>query len=317
MNQFSEVLIEKKDQINRDDQIVNMFLATVGSRSVHTFRNYNRAILQFRQFINYKDLEQVTWKDIQIYKISLERGYLNKNKAPLLPSTVASLIAPLRSLYKWGSDPNINLLPHNPTTVIHHPHIPVRSQHHYLTKKEVSLFLFELKRQSERNYLIGLTLVLTGIRVSELVSIQWNHFYTDATESKMWLTIVNGKGKKQREIKIPKKLWDSLEKYKRKMQADLKSKYHSGLKMFPISCRQVQRLIKKTRENINLKKSITPHWLRHTNATLALIHGATLQQVQKTLGHSKINTTQRYLHTVEQLEKAAPDYVEDSLIEFI
>ncbi|WP_200761008.1 tyrosine-type recombinase/integrase [Effusibacillus dendaii] len=85
--------------------------------------------------------------------------------------------------------------------------------------------------------------------------------------------------------------------------------------IFPITVRQVERIIQKAREQIKLKKKVTPHWLRHTSATLAILHGASLQQVQETLGHSRITTTQRYLHTVEQMEKAAPDYVEDYLKE--
>jgi integrase/recombinase XerD len=89
------------------------------------------------------------------------------------------------------------------------------------------------------------------------------------------------------------------------------------LLLFPITSRQIQRIIREAGERCHLSKKPTPHWLRHTNATLALLQGASLQQVQESLGHSHINTTQRYLHTVEQLKKAAPDFVQDCLQEFI
>jgi integrase/recombinase XerD len=55
-------------------------------------------------------------------------------------------------------------------------------------------------------------------------------------------------------------------------------------------------MIQKAREQWGVDKKVTPHWLRHTNAALAL---------------------QRYLHTVQQIKKAAPDYVEDSLKDHI
>ncbi|WP_311974343.1 tyrosine-type recombinase/integrase [Paenibacillus larvae] len=87
--------------------------------------------------------------------------------------------------------------------------------------------------------------------------------------------------------------------------------------LFPISVRQIERIIKSAGIQSGIVKKLTPHWLRHTNATLALLQGASLQQVQETLGHSHINTTQRYLHTVEQMKKAAPDFVQDCLKDYI
>src|SRR5262245_52693756 len=41
---------------------------------------------------------------------------------------------------------------------------------------------------------------------------------------------------------------------------------------------------------------ISPHWLRHAHASHALDHGAPIQLVQATLGHSSVATTSAYLH---------------------
>jgi len=142
-----------------------------------------------------------------------------------------------------------------------------------------------------------------------LVSMEWDDFHTDPMGTSIWLTVMNGKGRKAREVKVPDMLWNQLLLYRKEQGS-------SG-KVFPLSTRQVERIIENARKKANLSKKVTPHWLRHTNATLALLNGASLQQVQQTLGHSHINTTQQYIHTVEQIKKAAPDFVEDCLKEVL
>ncbi|MFM1655844.1 tyrosine-type recombinase/integrase [Brevibacillus sp. B_LB10_24] len=293
-----------------DEQIVNMFLS-VCTHSRYTLRNYKRAIDHFRRFVLPKSLHEVTWRDIEAYKIGLTRGVNSVSQTPLAPASVASLLAPLRSLYKWGSDPNVKLFTHNPTTCVRSPRIYVTSKNHYLTRREVVLFLKQLKAQGERDYLIGLTLIMLGLRVSELTSIQWGHFHTDPAETSIWLTVAQGKGGKEREVKVPPKFWELFKEFSQTLGAV------QDQRVFPVSVRQVERIIRKARDNCHLGKKITPHWLRHTNATLALLHGASLQQVQANLGHAHLTTTQRYLHTVEQMQKAAPDYVESCLHEAI
>ncbi|MFC4767218.1 tyrosine-type recombinase/integrase [Effusibacillus consociatus] len=296
-----------------DEQIISIFLAT-RYHSQYTRRNYSRAIYLFRQFIAFKPLREVTWQEVELYKIALEKGFCNKIEKPLAPATINSLIAPLRSLYKWGSTPNIGVFSQNPTTCVHTPKIQINSKNHYLTQREVILFLNQLKKQGYRDYLIGATLVLLGLRVSELVSIRWNHFHSDPLETSIWLTVINGKGGKQREVKVPRALWNLYNEllFHSKQQETC---HDLNDRLFPLTVRQVERIIQKAREQSNIKKKVSPHWLRHTSATLALIHGASLQQVQETLGHAQINTTQRYLHTVEQMKKAAPDFIEDCLKE--
>ncbi|MEX2414991.1 MAG: tyrosine-type recombinase/integrase [Paenibacillaceae bacterium] len=296
-----------------DDQIINMFLSTCDS-SQYTIRNYKRAINLFKSFINLRSLREVTWRELEVYKISLIQGLFGKNSKPQAPATVASLIAPLRSLYKWGNNPNIAIFQQNPTTCIRTPKISVNSRNNYLTKSEVISLLNQLKTQGIRDYLIGLTLILLGLRVSEMTSICWGDFHTDPSERMIWLSVVKGKGGKQRDVKVPYTLWNMINEYQ------LFSKQEESQKMtqrlFPLTTRQVERIIQEARVQSKLGKKVTPHWLRHTNATLALLHGASLQQVQENLGHAQINTTQRYLHTVEQMKKAAPDFVEDYLKDF-
>ncbi|MGW9529905.1 tyrosine-type recombinase/integrase [Paenibacillus terrae] len=293
-----------------DDEITGLFLSTC-SNSPYTLRNYKRAIQQFRNFTSGKPLRKVTWQDIEVYKIGLLEGACSPTKQTPAPATIASFLAPLKSLYKWGSDPSIRIFQHNPTTSVRTPRIPVNSKNHFLTKNELRQLLAYLKTQGERNYLIALTLVLLGLRVSEMVSIQWDHFHTDPTEMFIWLTVYNGKGGKQREVKVPARLLEMYKQYRDAFQQE--DPLNMRERLFPLSVRQVETIIKLAREKAGIAKKITPHWFRHTNATLALIHGASLQQVQENLGHSHINTTQRYLHTVSQMQKAAPDYVEDCL----
>ncbi|NTZ20043.1 recombinase XerC [Paenibacillus sp. JMULE4] len=312
MNQVMVLPEQQTEQKNRtytDDQIVSMFLKMTCMESEFTLRNYSRAIQLFRQFLSFKPLREVTWKEVEVFKISLSEGLCSPSKKPLSPASVANFLAPIRSLYKWGSDPNIGLFTVNPTTCIRSPKVPVTSKNHYLTKKEAIHLLIELKKSGERNYLIGLSLILMGLRVSELVAIEWGHFHSDPAGISVWLTVVDGKGGKQREVKVPKKLW--------MIYAERFSHYRPEQRLFPLTVRQVERIMQKVRKQSDLRKEPTPHWLRHTIATLALLNGASLQQVQENLGHAHINTTQRYLHTIEQLNKAAPDYVEECFADIL
>lgn len=310
----SFAMLEMNSMSLNDDKIVNMFINACCSSS-NTKKSYLRAIYSFREFIGFKRLDLVTWREIESFKLFLQQREKLTTKRALSPASVAAFIAPLKSLYKWGSDSNVGFFKSNPTSSVRLPVVQVTSHRKFLTKKEVGFLLKHLQQQNQRNYLMGLSLVLLGLRVSELNSIYWGNFHSDPLESSVWLTLDNTKGGKTREVKVPQQLWEIFNDYARHISGDTDPP--GSLRLFPITTRQIERIIRKAGERCGITKKLTPHWLRHTNATLALLGGASLQQVQETLGHSHINTTQRYLHTVEQMKKAAPDYVHDTLREII
>ena len=55
------------------------------------------------------------------------------------------------------------------------------------------------------------------------------------------------------------------------------------------------------------------HALRHTSATLLLSNGTNIKNVATRLGHAQLKTTNRYVHAIEEAEKAAANALETLL----
>ena len=67
--------------------------------------------------------------------------------------------------------------------------------------------------------------------------------------------------------------------------------------------RRIQQIVKATAEKAKITKRVYPHLLRHSVATTLLERGMPIEQIQKFLGHSKLETTQIYAESTTEMLK--------------
>jgi integrase/recombinase XerC len=138
------------------------------------------------------------------------------------------------------------------------------------------------------------TLYSSGLRVSELVGLNWR----DIDEELGMVMIRAGKGNKDRLVPLGEPALDALKKWKTAMPVAWE---HDGpvitnLRGGRLTTRSVEMLLQRRIEAAGLAAGVTPHGLRHSFATHMLGRGADLRSIQEMLGHASLATTQRYTH---------------------
>lgn len=73
------------------------------------------------------------------------------------------------------------------------------------------------------------------------------------------------------------------------------------------SSRSIHKLVAEAANEAEIAKPVSPHWLRHTHATLAAAGGASAVVNQSSLGHARLETSQRYIHWARGLEETTVD----------
>jgi integrase/recombinase XerD len=145
-------------------------------------------------------------------------------------------------------------------------------------------------------------LVQTGARVSEFVNIKVEEFFV---EEQMML-IARAQGRKSRYVPILPALAQEL----RRPLGDRTTGYLlETIRHTPFSVRRIQQLIKETADEAKITTRVYPHLLRHSVATTRLERGMPLEQIQKFLGYSQLETTQMYAEsTPEMIQEVYPGY---------
>ena len=139
-------------------------------------------------------------------------------------------------------------------------------------------------------------LYATGLRVSELVSLELNDVDLESR-----VLVARGKGAKERLVPVGAPAAEAVKGYLAGARAALlKGRRSKDLFVTPRGRRMTRqgmaKLLSRYARAAGIRRKISPHKLRHSFATHLLEGGADLRAVQAMLGHADVTTTQIYTH---------------------
>ncbi len=254
-------------------------------KSRHTVKEYTFAVSKFLSYLG-KDLKDSTDEDIVRYKhyMAVQKKYSK--------STQYLFLKAIKLYYKFRDlTPLESLKP------------PVRSKKLpvYLSDSETAR-LFQTASRSKRDLAIVMVLAYTGIRVSELCSLEMS----DLDLAERTMRVRSGKGDKDRIVILSQASADKLGDYLAEKSANLDysdAVFHSSRGNGRFDTSTIERLVRKLAVEAGIRKKVTPHVLRHTFATSVLRNGGDIRFIQQILGHSSVATTQIYTHIDDNLLK--------------
>jgi len=269
------------------------YLITEKRYSLHTSTAYINDCKQFFLFTNHPlptPLEPTQITDIEakawIYQLKIELG--NDNK------TIRRKITSLRMFYKFLMKEQI--IETNPFLLLKTPKIAKRVSN-FISETDLGTLIdihFEqsLLQITEQEKLCVLILYSTGIRLSELINLQWQSI--DLSNRTLSIT---GKGNKMRKAPLTDELLIILRNCKENINpqsTDYLITTKKGEKSYPV---MIQRIVKKLLSLISTESKLSPHILRHSFATHLLNRGADINAIKELLGHSSLKATEIYTHT--------------------
>lgn len=267
-----------------------LFLKTEKKLGDNTINSYMLDLEDFFKTFN-GSIESCTKKDILAY-ISSING--------LEVSTVNRHISSLKSFFNYLVDESIiKVSPIEEVSSLK----KTKKLPKYLSIFEVNKLL-NIPLNSEFDYRNKAMLELmyaTGLRVSELVSIEYSNI--DFENS---IIRINGKGKKERIIPLGEVASYYLKVYLSDYRSKL-LKRNTYNQVFlnnhgkPITRQGFNYILENIRELTGITKEITPHVLRHSFATHLLEGGADIRSIQEMLGHENISTTNIYTEVVNDV----------------
>ncbi len=274
-------------------------------KSAHTIKGYLADLRAFQHWFEQAFGHPLTLEGVMALDVRQYRQHLQTTQNST-PATINRRLSAIRTWCKWGMQQGIITI--NPLDAVQ----GVASQEsapHWLTAHDQRALLRQAalnrnaagtttgKLQTQRDELILLLLLNTGLRVSELCDLQVGDLTIN--ERKGNLRVRNGKGGKARTIPLNKVCRQALVDWLTQNTGQLLFEGKQGDALQP---RGVERMIASLGRQAGV--AVTPHQLRHTFAKNLINAGVTLEKVAMLLGHSNLNTTRIYI-TPSQADLAA------------
>lgn len=252
-------------------------------------------------------LESVTFHEVTDYREDLrEKGYE--------PTTINAHLAALNNLFirmmrmeRIAKNPaSAELVARMKTSSLSTTEGLSRSEAEEILRRCAS----DKTPAGRRDLAMLLMLIFNGLRRAELVSLDINGFrFIDEVP----VYIVTGKGNKKRTMEFVPQVWDAVVAWVELVGDDAGPLFRGlgrpgkkGQKILKrrLTTNGVYHIIKQRADEAGIQKRISPHSLRHTYATLALLANVPIQEVQISMGHTSPDTTFRYFRALEQVGRS-------------
>ena len=278
----------------------------------NTRQNYASALTQFFRWYRNTEYSELSPEVIREYILYMEHSGHAK-------STIATKLSITKQLFRelWKSgvidnDTYTNLM-----------EIKIKGQRGqrvktWLSHEEVQLFLRSIQNNSHRTIrdrAILATMLGSGLRRFEVSELECSQI--GKVEGRWAFTDIKGKGERYRTVAIPEWCINLIKKWleiREELAGDFTEKLFFSIRKngtpgnTKISPQAIRDLTKKYSKKY-LGKPVLPHDLRRTYAQLSYRAGAPLRQIQISLGHSSIRTTEIYLGLDQDFIKAPGDYI--------
>lgn len=269
----------QSQETSTNEQYLKLFLEakTIEGCSERTINYYKATIEKFFLLVKYP-VRRITTEQIRTYLAE----YQNINDCS--NATVDNIRRNLSSFFSWMEEED------------HILKSPMQRIHKIKTKKPVKEVITDEMIERLRDGCTCLRdlamidlLYSTGIRVGELVNLNIDDVNFEEREC-----VVFGKGDKERRVYFDAKAKLHLQKYLELRKDNNPALFVTLDAPFDrLKISGVEIRIRELGKNLNLEK-IHPHKFRRTMATRAIDKGMPIEQVQKILGHSQIDTTMQY-----------------------
>ena len=297
INEMAEYL-----NVSQMKKLQEVLLKTFSEKELEKAEISNKEYLQL--FLDAKKIEGCSERTIQYYRTTVERLFLSIS-TPIRKVTteeirrylveyqqinncskvtIDNVRRNISSFFSWLEEEDYILKS------------PMKRIHKIKTKQQVKETISDEAIEQLRdncNCLRDLAIIdllySTGIRVGEIVNLNISDIYFEAREC-----VVFGKGDKERRVYFDAKSKIHLQEYLSKRKDNNPALFvtldapYERLKISGVEIR-----MRRLGRRLNMDK-IHPHKFRRTMATRAIDKGMPIEQVQKLLGHSQIDTTMKY-----------------------
>ncbi len=274
-----EFYIDKSKEDKDITDYCNLFISSkrIEGCSERTINYYETSIKNMLSIIN-KSIKTIDTEDLRKY-LTDYKSINNCNR-----TTIDNIRRILSSFFSWLESENYIIK--SPIRRIHKIKTPKLVKETYTDEvlEKIKDYCYETRDLALVDFLST-----TGVRVGELVNLNIGDIDFENRSC-----VVLGKGNKEREVYFDARTKLHLEKYIQNRKDSNPALFVSLLKPYNrLEISGVEIRLRKIGKELNIDK-VHPHKFRRTLATKAIDKGMPIEQVQKLLGHQKIDTTLEY-----------------------